>query len=150
MLHDGAVNLAAPPISYLRVGRFVWQVRHPNVKKRIFMDFVIMKKLAAYADRSPALKWMNLGPSMEQFSHTMAAQVQQQGQRVDTEPSKDRHELVYVAVFVLLIAAQTGIGFDTVFSRYLFGMYSVFIGYAFVLRCHVFCLYSNRLQRGWG
>lgn len=50
------------------------QVRHPKVKQRIFMDFKIMRKLAAYADRTPSLKWMNLGPSMEQFSHTMAAQ----------------------------------------------------------------------------
>lgn len=51
------------------------QVRHPNVKQRIFMDFQIMKKIAQYTDATPSLKWMNLGPSMEQFSHTMAAQV---------------------------------------------------------------------------
>lgn len=51
------------------------QVCHPKVKERIFMDFIIMKKIAAFADRTPSLKWMNLGPSMEQFSHTMAAQV---------------------------------------------------------------------------
>lgn len=82
------------------------------------MDFVIMKKLAAYADRSPALKWMNLGPSMEQFSHTMAAQVQQAASSTRWYGSKHRHEIVYVAVFVLLIAAQTGVGFDTVLSRY--------------------------------
>ena len=39
------------------------------------MDFVIMKKIAAFADRTPSLRWMNLAPSMEQFSHTMTAQV---------------------------------------------------------------------------
>ena len=39
------------------------------------MDFVLMQKLAAFADKTPSLKWMNLGPSMEQFSHTMTAQV---------------------------------------------------------------------------
>ena len=41
----------------------------------MFLDFVLMKKLAAFADRRPSLKWMNLGPSMEQFSNTMSAQV---------------------------------------------------------------------------
>lgn len=45
------------------------------VKERMFMDFVLMQKLAAFADKTPSLKWMNLGPSMEQFSHTMTAQV---------------------------------------------------------------------------
>ncbi|CAM9380778.1 unnamed protein product, partial [Sphacelaria rigidula] len=50
------------------------KVRHPHVKQRIFMDFKIMDKIARYADATPSLKWMNLGPSMEQFSHTMAAQ----------------------------------------------------------------------------
>ncbi|CAM9266582.1 unnamed protein product [Laminaria digitata] len=50
------------------------KVRHPKVKERMFMDFVLMQKLAAFADKTPSLKWMNLGPSMEQFSHTMTAQ----------------------------------------------------------------------------
>eukprot|EP00904_Undaria_pinnatifida_P013619 jgi/Undpi1/9388/HiC_scaffold_27.g11846.m2 len=50
------------------------KVRHPHVKERMFMDFVLMQKLAAFADKTPSLKWMNLGPSMEQFSHTMTAQ----------------------------------------------------------------------------
>jgi len=45
------------------------------VKERMFLDFVLMKKIAAFADRRPSLKWMNLGPSMEQFSDTMSAQV---------------------------------------------------------------------------
>lgn len=41
----------------------------------MFLDFALMKKLASFADRRPSLKWMNLGPSMEQFSNTMSAQV---------------------------------------------------------------------------
>lgn len=51
------------------------QVRHPKVKERMFLDFLLMKKIASFADRNPSLKWMNLGPSMEQFSNTMSAQV---------------------------------------------------------------------------
>lgn len=51
------------------------QVRHPKVKERMFLDFALMKKVANFADRRPSLKWMNLGPSMEQFSNTMSAQV---------------------------------------------------------------------------
>lgn len=39
------------------------------------LDFALMQKIAAFADRRPSLKWMNLGPSMEQFSNTMSAQV---------------------------------------------------------------------------
>ncbi len=54
---------------------FISQVRHPKVKERMFLDFVLMKKIASFADRRPSLKWMNLGPSMEQFSDTMSAQV---------------------------------------------------------------------------
>lgn len=45
------------------------------VKERMRMDFLLMQKLAAFADKTPSMKWMNLGPSMEQFSHTMTAQV---------------------------------------------------------------------------
>ena len=52
-----------------------FQVRHPKVKERMFLDFALMKKVANFADRRPSLKWMNLGPSMEQFSNTMSAQV---------------------------------------------------------------------------
>ncbi|CAM9525132.1 unnamed protein product [Ectocarpus fasciculatus] len=50
------------------------KVRHPKVKERMFLDFLLMKKIASFADRNPSLKWMNLGPSMEQFSNTMSAQ----------------------------------------------------------------------------
>ncbi|CAM9824375.1 unnamed protein product [Pylaiella littoralis] len=50
------------------------KVRHPKVKERMSLDFALMKKIAAFADRRPSLKWMNLGPSMEQFSNTMSAQ----------------------------------------------------------------------------
>ncbi|CAM9506594.1 unnamed protein product [Chrysoparadoxa australica] len=56
------------------------KVRHPHVKERLHMDFLIMKWLARQVDRVPGLRWLNLGPSMEQFSHTMGAQA-----RLDVE-----------------------------------------------------------------
>ncbi|CAN0214381.1 unnamed protein product [Hapterophycus canaliculatus] len=61
-----------PPLSTACV--LLPQVRHPKVKERMFLDFALMQKIAAFADRQPSLKWMNLGPSMEQFSNTMSAQ----------------------------------------------------------------------------
>ena len=71
----GYIQHAALRMNVLNVLNVLKQVRHPKVKERMFLDFVLMQKLAAYADRTPSLKWMNLGPSMEQFSHTMTAQV---------------------------------------------------------------------------
>ena len=61
------------------------------------MDFVLMQKLAAFADKTPSLKWMNLGPSMEQFSHTMTAQVYTE-QRAHHTPAPHPHLLSAVSL----------------------------------------------------
>jgi len=50
------------------------KVRHPNVAKLIDMDFRLMNTAAAFADLFPALSWLHIRDSVEQFSHTMAAQ----------------------------------------------------------------------------
>ena len=50
------------------------KVRHPNVAKLIDMDFRIMTFIAQVVDRIPGLKWLKIKNSVEQFSHTMAAQ----------------------------------------------------------------------------
>jgi len=50
------------------------KVRHPNVAKLIDMDFRLMKVLASMADCIPALSWLHIRDSVEQFSYTMAAQ----------------------------------------------------------------------------
>eukprot|EP00611_Tribonema_gayanum_P008652 TRINITY_DN1824_c2_g1_i1.p1 TRINITY_DN1824_c2_g1~~TRINITY_DN1824_c2_g1_i1.p1 ORF type:complete len:579 (+),score=217.37 TRINITY_DN1824_c2_g1_i1:170-1906(+) len=63
------------------------KVRHPQVAEKMAMDFRIMKWLASVTDATPALRWMNLGPSMEQFGHTMGAQT-----RLDVEA---RHLILF-------------------------------------------------------
>jgi len=50
------------------------KVRHPNVARLIDMDFRLMTAAANLADALPALSWLNIRESVEQFSHTMAAQ----------------------------------------------------------------------------
>ena len=50
------------------------KVRHPNVAKRIFLDFQILRAIAGIADALPALKGMQLKNTLGQFSHTMTAQ----------------------------------------------------------------------------
>jgi ABC1 atypical kinase-like domain len=50
------------------------KVRHPNVARLIDMDFRLMKMAATFADCIPALSWLHVRDSVEQFSHTMAAQ----------------------------------------------------------------------------
>lgn len=50
------------------------KVRHPMVAELIDWDFRIMLRLADVVDSVPALKWLNVRSSVEQFSHTMAAQ----------------------------------------------------------------------------
>ena len=50
------------------------KVRHPRVAQLIDMDFRIMSGLARVADMIPALSWLNVRDSVDQFSHTMAAQ----------------------------------------------------------------------------
>jgi aarF domain-containing kinase len=50
------------------------KVRHPNVSKLIDMDFRLMRMVATIADFLPALSWLHVRETVEQFSHTMAAQ----------------------------------------------------------------------------
>ena len=50
------------------------KVRHPRVAQLIDMDFRIMSGLARMAGMIPALSWLNVKESVDQFSHTMAAQ----------------------------------------------------------------------------
>eukprot|EP00545_Synedropsis_sp_CCMP1620_P011257 CAMPEP_0119022386 /NCGR_PEP_ID=MMETSP1176-20130426/27890_1 /TAXON_ID=265551 /ORGANISM="Synedropsis recta cf, Strain CCMP1620" /LENGTH=668 /DNA_ID=CAMNT_0006977229 /DNA_START=188 /DNA_END=2194 /DNA_ORIENTATION=+ len=52
----------------------VAKVRHPNVAKLIDMDFRLMRIAALVADWLPALSWLHIRDTVEQFSHTMAAQ----------------------------------------------------------------------------
>jgi len=50
------------------------KVRHPNVSHLINLDFRIMALLADVIDHIPALSWLRIRSSVEQFSHTMATQ----------------------------------------------------------------------------
>lgn len=50
------------------------KVRHPRVAQLIDMDFRIMSGMARMVDTIPALSWLNVRESIDQFSHTMAAQ----------------------------------------------------------------------------
>ena len=50
------------------------KVRHPNVSRLIDMDFRLMAMVANIADKFPSLSWLRIKDSVEQFSHTMAAQ----------------------------------------------------------------------------
>jgi aarF domain-containing kinase len=50
------------------------KVRHPLVAELIDWDFRLMLKLADVVDAIPPLRWINIRSSVEQFSHTMAAQ----------------------------------------------------------------------------
>lgn len=50
------------------------KVRHPRVATQIHQDFQIMGALAAWLQRLPALKWLQLEQTVAQFSHTMSAQ----------------------------------------------------------------------------
>jgi aarF domain-containing kinase len=50
------------------------KVRHPNVAQLIDMDFRLMSMIATLIDCFPALRWLRIKSSIEQFSHTMAAQ----------------------------------------------------------------------------
>ena len=50
------------------------KVRHPNVAQYINKDFRILSMLANIIDAIPSLRWINFRATMEQFSHTMAAQ----------------------------------------------------------------------------
>jgi len=50
------------------------KVRHPKVSELINSDFRLMSMIANICDLIPGLSWLKLGSSVEQFSHTMAAQ----------------------------------------------------------------------------
>lgn len=50
------------------------KVRHPNVAKRIFLDFQILRSVAGFMDSLPALRGMQLKNTLGQFSHTMTSQ----------------------------------------------------------------------------
>ncbi len=73
-------SIAQVHSAVLKGRRVAVKVRHPGVAEQIEMDFRVMKKVAEFADRIPALKFLNLGHSMEQFSHTLASQT-----RLDVE-----------------------------------------------------------------
>ena len=50
------------------------KVRHPNVATLLDHDFRLMKFLASLVEKVPSLHWLHIKSSVEQFSHTMAAQ----------------------------------------------------------------------------
>jgi hypothetical protein len=50
------------------------KIRHPNVAKLMDMDFRLMSLAARCLDWIPALSWLHIRDSVEQFSYTMAAQ----------------------------------------------------------------------------
>jgi aarF domain-containing kinase len=50
------------------------KVRHPAVALRIYQDFQIMSFVADIVQGLPALRWLNLRQSIDQFSHTMTSQ----------------------------------------------------------------------------
>ncbi|GMI25042.1 hypothetical protein TeGR_g7461, partial [Tetraparma gracilis] len=59
--------------------RVAVKVRHPGVGALLERDFRLMRSLAWLADRATG-GWLDIGASVEQFSHTMAAQA-----RLDVE-----------------------------------------------------------------
>jgi len=73
-------SIAQVHAAVMKGRRVAVKVRHPGVAEQIEKDFRVMKKVAEIADRIPALKFLNLGHSMEQFSHTLASQT-----RLDVE-----------------------------------------------------------------
>lgn len=73
-------SIAQVHAAVMKGRRVAVKVRHPGVAEQIEKDFRVMKKVAEIADKIPALKFLNLGHSMEQFSHTLASQT-----RLDVE-----------------------------------------------------------------
>lgn len=67
-------SIAQVHAAVMKGRRVAVKVRHPGVAEQIEKDFRIMKKVAEIADTIPALKFLNLGHSMEQFSHTLGSQ----------------------------------------------------------------------------
>jgi len=58
--------------------RVAVKVRHPDVARLLDMDFRIMSAAARLVDWIPGLRWLHVQESVDQFSHTMAAQSQLQ------------------------------------------------------------------------
>eukprot|EP01041_Mallomonas_annulata_P003141 gene3141-6180_t len=54
--------------------RVAVKVRHPNVAEQIRLDFIIMKAFASFIESIPGFDWLHLSDSLQQFSHTIAAQ----------------------------------------------------------------------------
>lgn len=50
------------------------KIRHPRVQQLIDMDFRLMKAAATLLEKIPAFSWLHIKESVDQFSHTMAAQ----------------------------------------------------------------------------
>lgn len=67
-------SIAQVHAAVMKGTRVAVKVRHPGVAEQIEKDFRIMRRVAEIADTIPALKFLNLGHSMEQFSHTLASQ----------------------------------------------------------------------------
>ena len=63
-------------MAWIKNNKVAVKVRHPGVADQIDLDFRIMRAVGAACDRIQALKFLNLGHSMEQFSHTLASQTQ--------------------------------------------------------------------------
>jgi ABC1 atypical kinase-like domain len=50
------------------------KIRHPRVQQLMVMDFRLMTAAASLMDKIPALSWLHIRESVEQFSYTIAAQ----------------------------------------------------------------------------
>jgi ABC1 atypical kinase-like domain len=50
------------------------KIRHPNVRQLMEMDFRLMTLAARIVDQLPALQWLHIRESVEQFSHAISAQ----------------------------------------------------------------------------
>ena len=70
------------------------KVRHPGVEEQISLDFRIMRAVGRFLDALPALGWLNLEASMQQFSHTIASQVRLdiEGNHLDIFNHNFRHQ----------------------------------------------------------
>jgi hypothetical protein len=71
--HHASVSSATPPPPP-PPRTVAIKVRHPKVAKLIDMDFRIMTIWARIFDCIPTLSWLHIRETVEQFSHTMAAQ----------------------------------------------------------------------------
>lgn len=74
--------------------RVAVKVRHPGVEEQIALDFRIMRAVGRFVDSLPAMGWLNLEASMQQFSHTIASQVRLdiEGSHLDVFNHNFRHQ----------------------------------------------------------